>query len=380
MGYIIGGYTLKYRDLNKKIKNKIDNFNDGSKIKIRLKRIKSGFSVYLDYRNKGKRERKFLKIYLSGKPKDWSSDRSLLLKVKDIQRIEEEKLRLSSNHYNLNKSKMDANFVEYFKNLADKYKGNTKRNWYSVYSHLKVFSKGAVKFSEINEVFCENLKDFMLAKLSVNTTIYYFSKLNQALDHAIYKHNLPMLNYFKKVRHAKPTESPIRYLNESEVAKLIKNPHPNIRVTNPFLFAIFTGLRLSDTKALKFENIKDNRLSIIQIKTKKPLDVLLNSNAMKIIEKQRSIMGNSEYVFNFLHEDYMNQQIKSWVKSLGINKEITFHCGRHTFATMGITSGMDIYEVSELLGHTNIKHTLIYAKLVNKKKDLAALKYPDFYN
>lgn len=378
MDLFIGGYILKYKDLNEKIVSKISSFNDGSKIKIRIKKIKSGYSVYLDYRDRGKRERKFLKIYLSGKQKHWSSDRALLLKIKDIQRIEEEKLRLNSTYYNLNKSKLDANFVSYFKNLADKYKGNTKRNWYSVYSHLNAFSQGTVKFSEINEVFCENLKDYMLSKLSVNTTIYYFSKLSQALDHAIYKHNLPMLNYFKKVKHAKPTDPPIRYLDESEVRKLIKNPHPNIRVRNPFLFSIFTGLRLSDTKALKFENIKNNRLSIVQIKTKKPLDVLLNSNAMKIIEEQRSIMGDSEFVFNFLDNDYMNKRIKEWVKSLGINKEITFHCGRHTFATMGITSGMDIYEVSELLGHTNIKHTLIYAKLVNKKKDLAALKYPDF--
>lgn len=366
--------------MNEKVVNKISNYNDSSRIKIRLKRIKSGYSAYLDYRNNNGRERKYLKIYLSGDPKDWSTDRALLLKIKDLQRIEEEKFRLNSDLYSLNRNKMDANFVIYFKNLAEKYTGNTKRNWHSVYSHLDAFTKGSIKFSKINEIFCENLKDYMLSKLSVNTTIYYFSKLNQALDHAIYKHNLPMLNYFKKVKHPKPTDPPIRYLDESEVIKLIKNPHPNIRVRNPFLFSIFTGLRLSDTKALKFENIRNNRLSIVQIKTKKPLDVLLNSNAIRIIEEQKSIVGNSEYVFHFLDDDYMNRRIKEWVKSLGINKEITFHCGRHTFATMGVTYGMDIYEVSELLGHTDIKHTLIYAKLVNKKKDLAALRYPDYYS
>lgn len=366
-------------DINENIIKKINNFNDSSKIKIRLRKNENNHSIYLDYRQKGKRERKYLQIYLSGEVKDWSSDRILLQKIKDIQRIEEEKYRLNQNYYSLSNDKMEANFVEYFKKLADKYNGNTKRNWYSVYSHLKQFNNGVLKFSKINEIVCEDLKDYLLTKLSVNSTIYYFSKLNQALDDAIYKHNLPMLNYFKRVKHARPTDPPIRYLTESEVEQLVSNPYPNARVTNPFLFSIFTGLRLSDTKALKFENIVNDRLSIIQIKTKKPLDVLLNPNAIKILDRQKELMNTEKgKVFHFLDDDYMNRRIKEWVKYLGINKKITFHCGRHTFATIGITSDMDIYEVSGLLGHTDIKHTLIYAKLVNKKKDKAALKYPKF--
>ncbi|MDA3813458.1 MAG: tyrosine-type recombinase/integrase, partial [Candidatus Cloacimonetes bacterium] len=311
--------------------------------------------------------------------RDWSSDLKLLKRINEFKREEVEKLKLNSNQYSLNSNKLDANFVVYFKALADKYQGNTKRNWYSVYKYLYSFSNGIIKFSDIDEKVCEDLKDYMLTKLSVNSTIYYFSKLNQALDDAIYKHKLPMLNYFKRVKHARPTDPPIRYLTEYEVEQLISNPYPNERVTNPFLFSVFTGLRLSDTKALIFENIKNDRLSIVQIKTKKPLDVLLNPNAIKILDRQKELINSDRgKVFNFLDDDYMNKRIKEWVKSLGINKKITFHCGRHTFATIGITSGMDIYEVSGLLGHTDIKHTLIYAKLVNKKKDKAALKYPNF--
>jgi len=365
--------------MNEKIIKKLDKYNEDCKIKIRYRKVIKGFSLYLDYRKGNKRERKYLKIYLSGHDRDWSSDRKLLLEAQFELNLELEKLKLSSNSYSLNKNKLDANFVEYFKSLADKYKNNTKRNWYSVYSHLNKFTQGILKFSEIDEIFCENLKDYMLSRLSVNTTIYYFSKLNQALDNAIYVHKLPMLNYFKRVKHARPTDPPIKYLTESEVQKLILKPYPNERVTNPFLFSIFTGLRLSDTKALMFENLQNNRLAIIQIKTKKPLNVLLNPNAVKIIDQQRLLMGTDRgKVFDFLEDDYMNRRIKEWVYSLGINKKITFHCGRHTFATIGITSGMDIYEVSGLLGHTDIKHTLIYAKLVNKKKDQAALKYPNF--
>ena len=110
---------MNYKDLNEKIISKIDNFNDSSKIKIRLKSTNSGYSAYLDYRNKNGRERKFLKIYLSGDPKDWSSDRTLLLKIKDIQRIEEEKLRLNSTLYNLNKNKCTYKLIEKVKSFIN---------------------------------------------------------------------------------------------------------------------------------------------------------------------------------------------------------------------------------------------------------------------
>ena len=60
--------------------------------------------------------------------------------------------------------------------------------------------------------------------------------------------------------------------------------------------------------------------------------------------------------------------LPEWVHSAGINKHITFHCARHTAATMHITLGTDLYTVSELLGHNSIKNTQIYAKIVSKRK------------
>ena len=64
------------------------------------------------------------------------------------------------------------------------------------------------------------------------------------------------------------------------------------------------------------------------------------------------------------------------IQKAGINKRITFHCGRHTFATMCLTYDIGIYTVSKLLGHTDVKHTQIYAKLIDKKRDEAIDKLP----
>jgi integrase len=364
--------------INEKINQKLKKYNEDSKIKLRTRKNKKNYSIFIDYHTGKRRERQFPNLYLSGDNKDWNNDKLILIKAKEIQRIYEQKLILLKDKFNLNHNKMDANFVDYFYLLADKRKGNTRSNLMNVYSHLKRFTDGKVKFSDIDQLFCENLKDHILKKCSINTTKHYFSKLSQALEEAIFVHNLPMLNYFKRVKHGRSTPPPIRYLTKEELMKLIDNPYPNNKIVNPFLFAAFTGLRLSDVKALQFENVRDGRINIIQIKTKVPLDVQMNKNAVKIIDEQLQIMGRtSGKVFDMLENDYMNRRIKQWVKNCGINKEITFHCGRHTFATMGITAGMDIYEVSALLGHTDIKHTLLYAKLVNKKKDMAAMKYPE---
>jgi site-specific recombinase XerD len=68
----------------------------------------------------------------------------------------------------------------------------------------------------------------------------------------------------------------------------------------------------------------------------------------------------------------MSYYLSAWLKAAGITKKITFHCFRHTFATLQLTNGTDIYTVSKMLGHSNLKYTQVYAKVVDEKKDKAA--------
>lgn len=71
-----------------------------------------------------------------------------------------------------------------------------------------------------------------------------------------------------------------------------------------------------------------------------------------------------------------NEAIKRWVLRAGIDKEITFHCGRHTFAVMMLDLGTDIYTVSKLLGHRDLSTTQIYAKVLDKNKQKAVQQIP----
>ena len=88
--------------------------------------------------------------------------------------------------------------------------------------------------------------------------------------------------------------------------------------------------------------------------------------------------GNpDDYVFTDIHApSCTNSTIKLWVAKAGINKDITFHCARHTFATMMLDLGTDIYTVSKLLGHRLLSTTQIYAKVLDKNKQQAVANIP----
>ncbi len=100
-----------------------------------------------------------------------------------------------------------------------------------------------------------------------------------------------------------------------------------------------------------------------------------------ISEQARSLLGEQQApeakVFDGLvYSTWNNTKIKFWVLKAGIHKKITFHCFRHTYATLQLSLGTDIYTVSKLLGHKSIRTTEIYAQVVDKKKKDAANRIP----
>ena len=76
-------------------------------------------------------------------------------------------------------------------------------------------------------------------------------------------------------------------------------------------------------------------------------------------------------VFNIKYSAYENKKLQQWIKDAGIKKHITFHCARHTFATLALTNGADLYVIQKLLGHSEIKTTAIYTKIIDEKKSEA---------
>lgn len=140
------------------------------------------------------------------------------------------------------------------------------------------------------------------------------------------------------------------------------------------LFSALTELRHCDIKQLKWRDVvKDEghyRLLFTQQKTKGVEYMPISDQAYLLCGER----GDADrLVFEGLQDpSWINRPVKKWIEASGITKHITFHCFRHTYATLQLTNGTDIYTVSKMLGHRKVTTTQIYAKIVDEKKEAAA--------
>lgn len=164
------------------------------------------------------------------------------------------------------------------------------------------------------------------------------------------------------------------YLTIEEVKRLVATPCRCKILKHAFLFSCFCGLRISDIRALKWKNIVVDgarmRLEIAQHKTGEALYLPLNAQAAKWLPQRPANASSQDLVFNDLPKD-PSRLLGEWAAAANIEKHVTYHVSRHTFATMELTMGADLYTTSKLLGHTSVTHTQIYAKIINSKKDEA---------
>jgi len=144
-----------------------------------------------------------------------------------------------------------------------------------------------------------------------------------------------------------------------------------------FLFSCLTGLRWSDINKMVWSEIQHSNemghyIRFRQKKTKGAETQPISEQAFGLLAEREE---PEERVFKGLkYSAWHNQKLQLWVMRAGITKTITFHCARHTYATLQLTMGTDIYTVSKLLGHRELKTTQIYAKVIDKKKQEAANK------
>ena len=172
------------------------------------------------------------------------------------------------------------------------------------------------------------------------------------------------------------------YLLEDELLRLMDVPVSTPmeeRVRDLFLFAAFTGLSYIDIKNLREENVQkffDGNWWIIthRQKTRVESNVRLLAVPLRIIDKYRGEASDGR-LFSVPSNNCCNKNLQRLAVRCGIRIHLTFHVGRHTFATLALNRGVPIETLSRILGHTNISTTQIYAKITNQKisADLAML-------
>ncbi len=256
----------------------------------------------------------------------------------------------------------------------------TVQRYRAARNHLAEFIKMKYHVSDIavksiNDMFIRDFEVYLLsqARMSNNTmskSMQYLKKMiNIAINNGFIVQN-PFANYkikFKKVDRG--------YLTEEELNSLIEKTMPVQRleqVRDIFVFSCFTGLAYIDVKELTKKHLRTGFDGNTWIMTKRSksnvnVNVPLMDIPKKIIQKYEDTIVDDK-VLPVLSNQKMNAYLKEIGDLCGIDKNLTFHLARHTFATtVTLLKGIPIETVSKMLGHTNIQTTQIYARITNEK-------------
>ena len=187
------------------------------------------------------------------------------------------------------------------------------------------------------------------------------------------RNGLTTNNPFANIRfHLKPVDR--GYLEDDEINRIMNKEIENERLSlirDLFVFSCFTGLAYIDLANLKAENIVTlNGVEWIKgrrVKTGTFINVVLMDIPKRIILKYADDKRRGDRLFPIISNQKMNAYLKEIAAICNINKNLTCHIARHTFATMALSKGVPIESVSKMLGHTNIRTTEIYAKVTDKK-------------
>ncbi|MBD5305513.1 MAG: site-specific integrase [Bacteroides sp.] len=356
-------------------------------IRLRTKTLANGNkSLYLDMYQNGKREYLFLRLYLipetdqAAKTANHNTLQAAnAIKAQKIIELANSRAGLSSVSV---RSKIRlTDWVEQYREATIKRNPQSryKLHLISLKNHLEKYSSGVI-LRNVTKEFCEEFIEYLLnvdtangGKMTPATAEAYVTMLTSALNAAVRQDIIPAnpmakVDPLKKPRHG---QSMREYLTIDEIKTLMDTSAKHENIKRAFLFCCFCGLRFSDVEALTWGNITEQNgqtfARIIVRKNGQPLHVPLSPEALRWIP-ERGRASDTDSVFKLKEYPTARAQLKKWIESTGIKKHVTFHVARHTFATLMLTLGADLYTTSKLLGHSKVTTTQIYAKIVDAKK------------
>ena len=330
-------------------------------------------TLYLDIYDKGTRTYEFLNMYIS---KDKHSNKETMLLVNKIRTDREAELR-NNVHGFIPDYKRRASFIQYYETKF--VAGMRIDSRHSMLNYLKKYTKGKLSFNQINEKWLEDFKKYLLStKISQNSASLYFQHIKQALNDAKTE-KIIITNPGEYIKNIPKKESKREYLVEEEIIKLVSTKCKNNEVKRAFIFGCFTGLRVSDLKRLEWGNIEGDRVEIRQKKTNEILYIPLAKTAFNILFDNPSNVKHmpNVKVFDLPTTANYNIVLKDWFEKAKIDKNASSHVARHSYATLNLTKGNDLFTVSKLLGNRSLKTTQIYAKIIDSKRREAVDRLPD---
>lgn len=366
------------------------------KVTLREKPIGQGkLSLYLDFYpplphpQTGKPSRReFLRLYLYASPQDQLERRhNKTTRAQAVSLCAERQLAIQEQRYNfLIDKKRHVNFLHYLQHLAQSKAPSqsvaSAALWRNMLARLKTFTGGKIPLEQVNKHFCEAFKNFLSTAprqggtkpLSASAAQAYFATFKTALKLA-YEQGLLPNNPAGKVSGISVSAPARAFLTLEELHSLQATPCQEALLSRAALFSALTGLRYTDLQQLTWQQVHYSKAVGYYLRFKQQKTG--QQETMPIASAAHAMLGQASKgpVFAGLPRRltyHHNRRLQAWVAAAGIEKKITFHCFRHTFATLQLTLGVDIYTVSKLLGHRSLSATQIYGRIIDTKKKAAA--------
>jgi integrase len=284
------------------------------------------------------------------------------------------------------KERSKGDFIQYFRQLADEKKEANRDVWLSASRHLKAYTQktnnaDTIRFCDIDLQWCEGFKSYLLTvearghkTLSTNTAASYYVKFKIALKSA-YRHGYFPKNLNEDLKGIGEVETHREVLTLHELNVLSVIPCSNELVKRAALFSALTGLRHSDIAKMKWNEIRETDG---QFTLKYCVQKTGSCQYLPISEQAAQLCGERQMpdilVFEGLQYSDYAKILPQWTGAAGITRHITFHCFRHTFATLQLAGGTQPTTIQKMMAHKGLQTTLVYAKTQDEAMRQAAGK------
>lgn len=361
-------------------------------VTLREKALSKGnISLYLDIYRDGVRVKEYLKLYIVDKPKNTferQQNKETLQLAEEIRTARETELNHSAFGL-VSPVKKRINFLEFFQNYVDTYTKKDLRMMQGSLQRLKDFlvesyptMRNYIKPEQIDKDMIIKFVEYLQSRSIGEGARGYFQRFKKVVKYATEKdifHKNPTNGVSCVVDDTALTKD---VLTLEEIQQLAKTPYQNGDIKKAFLFCLYAGLRYCDVVDLKYSNVdySSKRIKFEQAKTKGH-----SKNSIVIIPLSQTLFSligekptKDDYIFKLPSHTGCLKALRTWVARAGIDKHITWHCARHSFAVNLLGECQtDIKTVASLLGHSGLKHTEKYTRAVDSLKEKAVNSLPE---
>lgn len=349
------------------------------------------------YRVKHIRRKENLNLYLIANPKtpfDRNQNKETLQLAKKIRYEREQELLEKQDGYRLRKDRQ-IDFLQYFQTYIDNYTKKDVRMLRIALQRFKDFLNDTPEYTR----FAKGIKPEQMDKdMMIVFTEYLQSRSKGEGAKSIYQRFKKVIKY--AIDHEDMTKNPcngvtikiddqilrkdVLSLEEEKalIATHYEGENPNIR--RAFIMCLYCGLRFCDVKDLTFANVdySNKLLKFEQNKTKghsanSGVIIPLNDGLLRLIGEPTDEQSKDSLIFPLPSYEMCSKAVKRWVKRAGIEKHISWHCARHSFAVNILNNGANIKTVASLLGHSGLKHTEKYTRAIDSLKQDAINSLPE---